>query len=88
MIHGKDGLTHCANQLCCWGPAGSRRGANMSPKQKQHMSYPAGGGKWGKITHTPKNCGLKVEANFFDLSWVLYAVREVSKISLDKLVLI
>ena len=23
--HGKDGKTHCDNQMCCWGPKGSRR---------------------------------------------------------------
>lgn len=25
--HGKDGFTHCWNQMCCWGPMGSRKGA-------------------------------------------------------------
>lgn len=23
--HGKDGKTHCDNQMCCWGPKGSRK---------------------------------------------------------------
>jgi hypothetical protein len=30
-VHGRDAYTHCGNQLCCYGPQGSRVGA---PKAK------------------------------------------------------
>lgn len=36
--HGRDGHTHCGNQSCCWGPAGSRKGA---PKKRPNKRFVA-----------------------------------------------